>query len=702
MTQTEFVDVYETQRTDAVVPYEFRFPSQGSSPVDTGMSTVDMLLQDVFIDKSEVVHNFLQLIPNFMKKIPGHKDSSLPLSIVGPRGLGKTTLLDFIDAVFNPIKDDRFHEVKAKISSLKRGKELLGMGLRPVVRLDMRGVSSVCRLNEHIAESLEAAGLETTEHLFRNNDAPEYLLERGLHELQNAFGRQTLGEDDYGPAKRTIVMVDNCDWPYQQRDCPHDLLEQVRGLYQQSSTPRWHSRVSLFCLVGSTRMAAADDEWHRIEQYQVGFKTWEHGLFGIQRSELLECLGSRLDPQCAAVSTHSSLEDYLDNELVQKWNVFRFAPDPRKVNQHPLLSPVDVWELISALQQKQPPRSRWLDELGKTKTDFSFVDFAKLQECNWEGFQELVACLRGGYVPMELILAVESYNDESDVQSRPAEIRFHRRYDQSRKCYFDCLHKCLHTKESMFMQRVLFELGLLTLRHGNITGNYPHEHVFLAPPNAVVFREALRTLLRTPASTHVWPTPSQQTIRDTLTPEGLQSLADTTATELRDALRFDGETGCEGVMQDYLYFNVLSAFPPTRSATYAVEKDWSVQTKGSDKVSVDLMVYDGEGAYHLFQTALEKRGDVLVETERETLRQRAEDTATQLLNECYVAFRDSCPDEAFRTSDLFYRWAIGGVFDGYGDQSEGYVGHTSIGIRLCGIGTIADEEKRRKDAQASE
>ena len=85
-------------------------------------------MQDAFIDKSEVVYNFLELIPNFVHEIPESK--ALPLSIVGPRDLGKTTLLDFIHAVFNPIVDEGFHEVKAKIHSLKRGKELLDMGLR--------------------------------------------------------------------------------------------------------------------------------------------------------------------------------------------------------------------------------------------------------------------------------------------------------------------------------------------------------------------------------------------------------------------------------------------------------------------------------------------------------------------------------------------------------------------------------------------
>ena len=307
MTQTQFVDCYEREETKAVGPYQFQFPSQGSTPVDTSMTAADMLLQDVFIDKSEVVYDFLQLIPNFIQDIP--KSMSLPLSIVGPRDLGKTTLLDFIHAVFNPIVDEGFHQVKAKIHSLKKGKELLGMGLRPVVRLDMRGVTSVRHLNEHIAESLEVAGLETTEHLlFCKEDAPpKYLLLAGLQELQDAFEHRT------GNRMRPIVMVDNCDWPHQQRDCPDDLIEQVQNIYQQRFIRWGHTHmsnetstlVSLVLLVGSTRMAAGEEEdWDSSEQYQVGFTTWEHGLFGIQRSELLECLGSRLDPHCAAVSTY--------------------------------------------------------------------------------------------------------------------------------------------------------------------------------------------------------------------------------------------------------------------------------------------------------------------------------------------------------------------------------------------------------------
>ena len=163
---------------------------------------------------------------------------------------------------------------------------------------------------------------------------------------------------------------------------------------------------------------------------------------------------------------------------------------------------------------------------------------------------------------------------------------------------------------------------------------------------------------------------------------------DTTATELRNALRGAGD-GCDAVMRDYVYFNMLSAFPPTRSAGYVVTKDCPVYwTKDSPKSSVDLMVYDGEGSYHMFQTALEKQGDVLNEVEWKALRQRAEDTAAQQLNECYAISRDDYPEEQFRSSDRFYRWVIAGVFHGYGDQSDGYVGQMSIGVRLIGISTL--------------
>ena len=71
-----------------------------------------------------------------------------------------------------------------------------------------------------------------------------------------------------------------------------------------------------------------------------------------------------------------------------------------------------------------------MDETGKA--DFAFIDFVKLEKGNWELFQGLLACLRGGYVPMQLILGVETDEDDYVFKSNPEKTYFYRRSRQSR------------------------------------------------------------------------------------------------------------------------------------------------------------------------------------------------------------------------------------------------------------------------------
>ena len=89
--------------------------------------------------------------------------AQVPLCIIYPRRFCKTSLLSFMDAVFNPLpRVERFESsaVKAKVASLKKGKGLLTMGLHPVVSLDLTAVNSVDDLNTKIETGLENAGLD--------------------------------------------------------------------------------------------------------------------------------------------------------------------------------------------------------------------------------------------------------------------------------------------------------------------------------------------------------------------------------------------------------------------------------------------------------------------------------------------------------------------------------------------------------------
>ena len=108
MTATKFAARYECGEVE---PYQFQIPTPGATPTDTSMTAADMLLQDVFIDKSEVVYEFLRRRYHEHSETFSGDFGFVPLSVFSPKHLGKTTLLDFMEAVFNPVVNDRFHEV---------------------------------------------------------------------------------------------------------------------------------------------------------------------------------------------------------------------------------------------------------------------------------------------------------------------------------------------------------------------------------------------------------------------------------------------------------------------------------------------------------------------------------------------------------------------------------------------------------------
>ena len=270
------------------------------------------------------------------------------------------------------------------------------------------------------------------------------------------------------------------------------------------------------------------------------------------------------------------------------------------------------------------------------------------------------------------------------------------------------------------LQRVLFELGLLTVKRENGLDKYPHNSMLLVPANAAVFERTLRVLLRTPPQ-DVFPTPKkytqhgnmvpppQQIVEHVLTPEVLQAMMDTTAGEMTNIYRLDEEPCtlpiygmrgdpemCEGTLRDHVYCNMLSALLPTRTAPYTVEKDWTV-VRGDRSECLSMMVYDGDVSYHMFQTALENQKDTLLdEAELKAALARAGATAAQTLDDCFVTARDG-----YLWSDRFYRWSVAGVWHCVRDEYGGHYPKMSIEINLCAEGTMADEEKRAEDTHVS-
>ena len=129
------LDATETQK------YEWT-PLNVNRPSEDTLRAADLLLNDLFVDKSAVIHSLLKryYAPN---KVGGFRRQ--PLAVVCPPRFGKSTLLEFLDVVFSPLpmiqgKDRTV--LKTKIAALENGKELLEMGTHPV-RLPCT-ISNVC------------------------------------------------------------------------------------------------------------------------------------------------------------------------------------------------------------------------------------------------------------------------------------------------------------------------------------------------------------------------------------------------------------------------------------------------------------------------------------------------------------------------------------------------------------------------------
>ena len=93
----------------------------------------------------------------------------------------------------------------------------------------------------------------------------------------------------------------------------------------------------------------------------------------------------------AQVSGYKTLKEYVNQELVSKWNGFRFALEENNADKEfePLFSPMDVWELVRSLQRKQQPESVWVDTM---ESEFEFV---QRRNCDWLQAKQLYRYLQG-------------------------------------------------------------------------------------------------------------------------------------------------------------------------------------------------------------------------------------------------------------------------------------------------------------------
>ena len=238
---------FETDET--ISPYEFKLSDEiNLTPVDLSHRVARLLDDDHFFDKSESVYNLLCECYN---ESQGDFDP-IPITVIFPRRFCKTSLLSFVDAIFNPLPTIQDYDaalIKNKIASLKKGRELLDMGMHPIVSLDMSGLSSVRDLRGEIKSALDAAGLSDsfTASLKNQGDLScSGFLREGVQALNEQFRTQT------DTKTRSIVLIDECDFPHRQKESPEDLITSIKNVYGLIKKPT--SGISLLFMAGLTRM----------------------------------------------------------------------------------------------------------------------------------------------------------------------------------------------------------------------------------------------------------------------------------------------------------------------------------------------------------------------------------------------------------------------------------------------------------------
>ena len=326
-----------------------------------------------------------------------------------------------------------------------------------------------------------------------------------MNALNTAFKNQT------GKETRSIILVDEYDWPHRQKECPAELIENLQNVFGLAKEPS--SGVSLFFMAGLTRMVGTGISQLNT-RIDVAFFAKYHGLCGIQMCELLASVGNQLDKLSKLVSGYQTLDEYLDKELVNRWNGFRFAVDTFETKQlQPLFSPVDVWQLVSALQNKQSPSSEWIKQIH---SEFEFVQF---NECNWTDHHRVVEDLMGGWVPI----------DEITKQ-------------RERTNYFNFV-KNVEEGHSAMRKRVLYELGLLQVQQISVA----NEEIYLHPPNTEVYEQGLQKLIQ---NFNV-PLPTTENIRKIFTTEGLADMMKQAAKRLTTTYAPYAESVREYPLQDF-------------------------------------------------------------------------------------------------------------------------------------------------------
>ena len=220
-------------------------------------------------------------------------------------------------------------QLKTKVASLERGQELLSFGMHPVVSLDMQTIDCVAELLKHIGDRLERAGLDeaTVKELMTTCINPTDLLASGAKILNNKF------RTDFGVESKTIVLIDEHDKPFRNRNLSDDdtnakdsnsilsALVKLFGLGKVDGTG-----ISLLILCGLTRMVGSGLSILN-NRVDISHESKYHGLCGISALEFINSCNGELDQYAKDNYEGMSLEVVVRTIFTPKWDGFRFGLD---------------------------------------------------------------------------------------------------------------------------------------------------------------------------------------------------------------------------------------------------------------------------------------------------------------------------------------------------------------------------------------
>jgi hypothetical protein len=500
-----------------VPPFKWKPPEDANiNPARQGWTFCDLLMKDMFIDKSALLHSFLE---DYFE-VQFHRGGPVRFHLVCPRRLGKTTVLDFIEAVYSPLPELNGYssvQLKTKIAALECGKQLLKFGLHPVLRLNLRGISSVATLNVHIDKQLVIAGLDNFNIAVKVPISPvyspAYRVTKGAEMLNKKFFAET------GVQTKTIVLIDDCDYPLRERvlDKSNQFLVSLTNLFKVRGDNTY------LLLSGLTRIVGTD------RQSDSSAAIVSHGLCGISARELINSADGQLDYLAQRTYDDQTFQETVTSKFVPECGGFRQGVWGRNGKLDPaspegaLFSPLDVWELVQSLlrDDQHPPSSQWLGALIEDDDCFEFTTFGDRLSSSPDDKIWLFQTVLGGWEKADIVFAMK--RDD---------------------------YLCLNYKTHV--QKLLYEYGLLT-----VTG-VDRSMICLRSPSWAVARNAVKFFFQStkPEATR------ESLAREYLSDTGFGSIVTKVGYFAQDVVRRKNDRALRHyAFEEYLYLELLFRFP---------------------------------------------------------------------------------------------------------------------------------------------